>query len=220
MVKPDRGVGGDNSTTRQALLDAAQQLMLDEGYAAVSTRRVAGMAGVNSALVSYYFGTMEGLFIELFRRGAERSYELQVEALASEQPLWALWEAIHDQSSTALTLEFVALANHRKAIRDEISRSSQRFRELQLDAVSATLEKHGVDTDEYPPLAVIVLMSGVSRFLRMEEAFDTDMGHASTVALVERFLTKLEGERRTPAAAGAKKRAAAGRKKTRARRGA
>src|SRR5215207_5433256 len=139
-----RGNAGDPAT-RNALLDAAQQLMLDEGYAAVTTRRVATKAGVNSALVYYYFATMDGLFVALFQRGAEQSFERLRQALASPQPLWAFWELIHDRSGSALTMEFIALANHRKAIRAEIAESARRFRRAQLAAFTEVLDGYGLD---------------------------------------------------------------------------
>ncbi|RDI56116.1 TetR/AcrR family transcriptional regulator [Nocardia mexicana] len=195
-MNPGRNADPENSATRTALLDAAQEIMLEEGYAAVSTRRLAARADANSALVYYYFGTMDNLFVELFRRGAERSYHLQVEALAAPQPLWALWEAIHDQSQTALTMEFVALANHRKTIRAEIAESSRRFRTLQLDAVTKILADYGYESDTYTPAAVVLLMSSISRFLRMEEAFDVDAGHDDVIRMIETFLRDVEGERR------------------------
>lgn len=188
--------GAEHATTRTAILDATQQIMLDEGYAAVSSRRVAERAGVNSALVYYYFGTMDDLFVAAFRRGADRTFERQRRALSGEQPLWALWEAIHDISHTALTMEFVALANHRKAIRSELTESSRRFRAMHLDAASKILEAHPDRPDLPTPGAIILLMSSVSRFLLMEEAFDVSTGHAEMVAHVERHLRDIEGERR------------------------
>ncbi|WP_405137913.1 TetR/AcrR family transcriptional regulator [Nocardia sp. NBC_01388] len=195
-MKSERGATADSVTTRAALLDAAQQIMLEEGYAAVSTRRIAALASANSALVYYYFGNMDNLFVELFRRGADRSYAHQLEALNSPQPLWALWESIHDQSHTALTMEFVALANHRKAIRVEITESSKRFRALQLAAVSEILARYGAQTRPYTPGALVLLMSSISRFLRMEEAFGIDTCHDETIELIETYLRDLEGERR------------------------
>ena len=97
-----RGNVGD-PTTRNALLDATQALMRDRGYAAVTTRQVAAGAGVDSALVAYYFGSLDGLFVALFQRGAERSFERLQEALGSEQPLWGYWDLIHDASGSAMT---------------------------------------------------------------------------------------------------------------------
>ena len=66
--------------------------MLDEGYAAVTSRRVAARAGLKPQLVHYYFRTMDDLFVALIRRGAEQNLEHQARALASPQPLRALWE--------------------------------------------------------------------------------------------------------------------------------
>ena len=190
-------VGGETPT---ALLDAAEKILLEEGYAAASSRRVAGAAGLNAALVYYYFGTMDDLFVALFRRGSERSFELQQHALASDQPLWSLWEAIHDRSSTTLTLEFLALANHRKAMRSEITRSALRFRRMHLDAVSEILDRHEQQPPPVSPAALVLLMGSVSRFLASEREFDVLIGHEDAVAMVEAFLHAIEGERRPPAA--------------------
>lgn len=195
-MKSERKTDAESTTTRAALLDAAQQIMLDEGYAAVSSRRLGAAAGMNPALVYYYFGSMDNLFVELFRRGADRSYQRQIDALAAPQPLWSLWEAIHDQSHTALTMEFVALANHKKAIRAEISDSSRRFRKLQLDTVAKILDGYGFHSETRTPETIVLTMSSISRFLRMEEAFDVDTGHRQVIDLVEQFLRELEGERR------------------------
>ena len=189
-----RGKVGD-PTARNALLDAAQVLMLDEGYASVTTRRIAARAGLNNSLVYYYFDTMDGLFIALFQRGAERSFERLQQALSSPQPLWAFWDLIHEPSGSALTMEFIALANHRKAIRAEIADYSRRFRKAQLESLSTVLEGYGLDPTRWPPASVIVILSGISRFLLIEEAFDVDIGHAETIALLEEQIRALEGDR-------------------------
>lgn len=170
--------------------------MLDEGYAAVSTRRVAAGAGTDKALVHYYFGTMDDLFIALFTRNAERGAERLAQALASQQPLWAVWDAMHDQSSTALMTEFIALANHRKAIKAVMVQNSRKFRRMQLDGLADVLERYGLNRKDWPPAAVIVLLSAVSRYLRTDEAFEVGLGHDETVALVERHIRALEGPRR------------------------
>jgi AcrR family transcriptional regulator len=171
--------------------------MLEEGYAAVSSRRVANEAGVNVGLVYYYFETMDDLFIALFRRGAERSLERQAAVLSSPQPLWGLWDLTHHQTSPAITMEYIALANHRKAIRAEIADYSRRFRVMQLEALGQVLAGYGIDTEEWPPVSIILMMTGISRFLLIEEGFDLDAGHAETVALIERLILDLEGPRRT-----------------------
>lgn len=199
-----RGNVGD-PTTRNALLDAAQHLMVTEGYAAATTRRVAAEAGVNSALVFYYFESLDGMFVALFQRGAERSFERLQRALASPQPLWSFWDLIHDASNSALTMELIALANHRKVIRQELAEYSRRFRRAQLDVLSAVLEGYGVDPQRWPAAAVVVILASISRYLLMEEAVGVDVGHAETEALVEDFIRSLEGARRADGTGVAKR---------------
>ena len=52
---------------RERLMEATAQIMRDEGYAAATSRRVAARAGVRSALVYYYFPTMDDLFLAVLR---------------------------------------------------------------------------------------------------------------------------------------------------------
>jgi AcrR family transcriptional regulator len=181
---------------RTALLDATERLMLSEGYAAVTSRRVAAEAGVNPGLVYYYFGPMDELFLEVFRRSAARSLDRQAEALASEQPLWALWDLIRDQTNTALNVEFLALGNHRKAVMAEMKEFSVRFRRLQFHGLSTILANYEVDTTQWPPEAVMLLMDGAARFMGEERSYGLNLGHSQTVAVVERLIGQLEGKRR------------------------
>ncbi|HEY1738303.1 MAG TPA: helix-turn-helix domain-containing protein, partial [Acidimicrobiia bacterium] len=172
-------------------------IMLSEGYAAVSTRRVAARAGTDKALVHYYYGTMDDLFIALFRRNAERGPERLSEALASPQPLWALWDVLQDQSSTALMTELIALANHRKAVKKVMVENSRKFRRTQLDHLAGVLAGYGIDAEEWPAAAVVVAMSAISRYLRTDEAFGIAIGHDETIAIVERHIRAVEGPRAT-----------------------
>jgi AcrR family transcriptional regulator len=181
---------------RTALLDATERLMLSEGYAAVTSRRVAAEAGVNPGLVYYYFGPMDELFLEVFRRSAAGSLDRQAEALASEQPLWALWDLIRDQTKTGLNLEFLALGNHRKVVMAEMKEFSVRFRRLQFQALSTILAEHGVDTTLWPAEAVMLLMDAAARFMGEERSYGLNLGHSQTVTVVERLISQLEGKRR------------------------
>jgi len=74
--------------------------MLEEGYAAVSSRRIAQKAGLKPQLVYYYFRTMDDLFLAAFRRRAEKGLERQAEAVASNQPLQALLAFSDDPTGT------------------------------------------------------------------------------------------------------------------------
>jgi AcrR family transcriptional regulator len=196
-VVATRRLGTETSETRTALLDATEQLMLDSGYAAVSSRRVAAVAGVRPALVHYYFRTMDDLFLATFQRRAEQALAHQQRVLQSPQPLWGLWETSRDPRGTVLTMEFSALANHRPAIRAEIAAAAERIRAQQVDALTGALAAHGVTVEDFPPLVAAVLIAGISVLLALEQgSLGISTGHAETIAYVEGYLTRLEGERR------------------------
>ena len=150
-----RRIGAPDAKNRGVLLDAAEQLMLEEGYAAVTSRRVAEKAGLKPQLVHYYFRTMDDLFLAVFRRRAEEGLEVQAQVLQAPQPLWALWRFSTDPAATAITMEFMALANHRKALRAEIAYYAERFREEQRKALSTVLERYGGRPGEVPPAGVV-----------------------------------------------------------------
>ena len=52
--------------TKRELLDAAQQVLLREGYSGLSTRRVAETAGTQMSQIQYHFGSKEGMILALF----------------------------------------------------------------------------------------------------------------------------------------------------------
>lgn len=197
MTSPRR-IGAPEAKNRGLLLDAAEQLMLEEGYAAVTSRRLASKAGLKPQLVHYYFRTMEELFLEVFRRRAEEGLQVQAAALNSPQPLWALWRFGTDPAFTRISMEFMALANHRKEMRAEIAYYAERFRDEQRQAVTAALQRYGSkvpkDTQDMPPVVWTVLMSSLSRVLVLEQAIGVSGGHAETCELVESYLRRLEGE--------------------------
>jgi AcrR family transcriptional regulator len=188
-----RRIGAPDAKNRGVLLDAAEQLMLEEGYAAVTSRRVAEKAALKPQLVHYYFRTMDDLFLAAFRRRAEEGLEAQAQVLQARQPLWALWRFNIDPAATAITSEFIALANHRKALKAEIAYYAERFREEQRKALSTVLDRYGIDRAEVPPVVWSVLMTSVSRVLVIEQALGMSAGHAEIVKFVEHYLHRLEG---------------------------
>jgi AcrR family transcriptional regulator len=54
------------SIARVKLLTAAEKLFARQGYAEISTRQIAAAAGLNAALISYYFGSKQALYYEIF----------------------------------------------------------------------------------------------------------------------------------------------------------
>jgi AcrR family transcriptional regulator len=188
-----RRIGAKDSKTRAQLLDAAEALLLEEGYAAVTSRRVATKAGLKPQLVHYYFRTMDDLYLEVFRRRADEDLPRFERAIAADGSLRNLWRLNADTRRARFTTEFVALAHHRSAIRAEIAHYAERFRAAQVEALSAALAEHGVDEDRLPPVVALLLMTGLSQVMALEGELGITAGHATTAEFVERTIEQLEG---------------------------
>ncbi|WP_009962141.1 TetR/AcrR family transcriptional regulator [Verrucomicrobium spinosum] len=91
-----------SSHTREALLDAAEQLLVEHGVAGTSTRAIIKAAGANLGAVNYHFGTKEDLVLEVFARRLRplnrdriaRLDALEAEAEGQPVPLEKIVEAI------------------------------------------------------------------------------------------------------------------------------
>lgn len=66
-----RPVADDDADLRSRLLDAAERLFAERGYAATPVRAVADAAAVNPALVHYYFGGKQGLLEAVLEQALE-----------------------------------------------------------------------------------------------------------------------------------------------------
>ena len=192
MSKPRR-VGNETSETRARLLDATEQVMLAEGYASVTSRRVAKETGVTPALVHYYFSTIDDLFLAVIRRRGEQSAKRQERALSGPQPFHALWELSKERAGTGLLMEFVALAHHRKVIAAEIAEQAADSRKAQLDTLGDLIERTDLGPDDLSPEAILVLIASVSRTIALEESLGMDVGLAQTTAFIEGLLTRIDG---------------------------
>lgn len=58
----------DPAATREKILTAAEKLFSRKGYAGVSMSEIAAKGKVTQSLIHHYFGSKEGLFLEVMRR--------------------------------------------------------------------------------------------------------------------------------------------------------
>ncbi|WP_216893510.1 TetR/AcrR family transcriptional regulator [Nocardia alni] len=183
-----RGIGSRSSQTQADILQACREVMLEHGYAAVTNRSVATRAGVTPGLVQYYFPDLDKLFITVIEAGIDASVAQLESAAASDAPLRAVWEYANDKAGAALMLEFMALANHRKAIGPVIGQGGERMRQALVTAMEPALRRYG----SAPPAAVIFLMSAIPRMIQLEQNYGTVSGHAEVIEMVENILDHIE----------------------------
>jgi TetR/AcrR family transcriptional regulator, regulator of autoinduction and epiphytic fitness len=190
-VKSAKRLRRDPDEAKLLILKTAEKIMLDEGYAAVTVRRIAKSAGVSSTLLHYYYATADDLLVALYRHVSAKDFKSLQGALASDDPVSALWAYQTDATRTALGVEFLALANHRKLIRLEIVQFVENARALQTKALSGLLPSSGIDSVSCSPLCVSVLLTSVSRNLIFESGVGISSGHAEARAYVESRLKAL-----------------------------
>jgi AcrR family transcriptional regulator len=82
--------------TRTLILDAARRRLLTDGYAGLSTRKVAEEAGVPLSQLHYHFGSKGGLILALFEDENRRRLERQRSMYAEDVPLWQRYERACD----------------------------------------------------------------------------------------------------------------------------
>lgn len=184
------GRGPKGTAKRTLLLDTAERLIVEEGYAAVSTRRVGLEAGVKPSLVHYYFPTTEDLLLAVYGRAAEQAHQRTLEAFAAARPLEAFWKLSRESAHTSLGTELYALANHRKVIRSEIAETGLGFRASEAEALARALGER-LDQSICDPKALLILITGISRILVMEKEVGLTDGHAEVEALIDWLLKRV-----------------------------
>jgi AcrR family transcriptional regulator len=117
-------------SSRARLLAAAERLIIDEGLKALSIRRIAAETGLNSALIRYYFGSVDGLLTTLAQHNLEPMLGQWAEAPGAEAglaavlrgyfaPMWA--PARHCPDERALVLIDEIVAHGEPAVRDVVA---------------------------------------------------------------------------------------------------
>lgn len=190
-VTRTKRVRRDPDTTRTMILDATERLMVDEGYAAVSSRRIAQELGLNAATIHYYYPTTDDVFVALHRRMKDQELVSLDEMLAAENPLKALWDFQSNWAQTALGAEFLALSNHRKSLRPMLAAVTDQARDAQARALEHVAGGLGIDPAILPPIALATMLVSVARTLANEERLGITRGHSEVGTFVEWALANL-----------------------------
>lgn len=170
--------------SRALLIEAAAQIINEEGYAALSARALAEKVGLKRQIVHYYFRTMEDLLLAVVRHYGDESVQRLSRAMASGNPLRAIWQEEPDASAT--TYAFMAMAKHLPSIRAEVEKYFHALRDLKIAAVDRFLRDIGVT--DLPAASAVTIIQSVAQGLKAEEALGASSGHADTRAIVEQWL--------------------------------
>jgi AcrR family transcriptional regulator len=179
----------------EALLDAAERLLLSVGHAGITTRRLAEEAKVNHGLVHYYFGSMENLLLRVLERFTERLTARQRALYATDIPFIAKWrQAMHylvgeDVEYQKVWLELQALSWNRPELREGIARVNSEWRSVLLEAFAEPRERYGIDM---PLEALVSLVMTFNEGIMLERAQGITEGHKELLAWIDGWLAGKE----------------------------
>ena len=179
------------SAAEEALLDASERLLVDVGYAGVTTRRLAEEAGVNHGLVHYYFGSIENVLIRTLERFTERLTQRQREMYAADVPFIEKWRTAmrylveEDVRYEKVWLELQALAWNRPEMRERLAPVDAEWRAVLTDAFAKPREELGIDM----PLDALVSLVVTFNFgIMVERLSGITTGHAELLEWIDQFL--------------------------------
>ncbi len=179
------------SAAEEALLDAAERLLIDVGYAGITTRRLADEAGVNHGLVHYYFGSIENVLVRTLERFTERLVARQRELYAADEPFVEKWRTAmrylmsDDVTYEKIWLELQALTWNRPELREPVARVNAEWRAVLTDAFEEARREDGI---EVPLDALVSLVMTFNQGIALERLSGIDAGHRELLDWIERWL--------------------------------
>jgi AcrR family transcriptional regulator len=180
----------------QALLDAAERLLVEVGYAGISTRRLAEKAGVNHGLVHYYFGSMENLLVQVLRRFTGRLTARQRALYADpDLPFLDKWRQAmrylvsEDAEYEKIWLELQALAWNNPELRDRVAEVNAEWRGVLVEALAEPRRAYGI---EMPLEALVSLVMTFNEGVILERAQGITEGHRELLAWIDGWLAGKE----------------------------
>jgi AcrR family transcriptional regulator len=183
----------------EALLDAAESLLVEVGYAAITVRKLADRAGVNHGLVHYYFGSMEEVFLQTLERFTDRLIERQTRLYAAEMPFVEKWRAAmgyltadFESGYQKVWLELSAMAWNHEEMRDRVAAVLGRWQGVLLPAFEIGLDELAIDKERFPPDAVVTLVRTFNQGLMLEHLLGVTAGHDELLTMIDRWLTERE----------------------------
>ena len=180
------------SAAEEALLDAAERLLVDVGYSGITTRRLAEEAGVNHGLVHYYFSSNENLLVRALERFTERLIDRQKELYAADMPFVEKWRTAmrylvsEDVTYEKVWLELQALAWNNPDLRQRLARVNAEWRAVLTDAFA---EPHRELEIQMPLEALVSLVMTFNIGIIVERLGGIETGHDALLEWIDGWLS-------------------------------
>jgi len=191
-VSPPAQKTAARTAAEEALLDAAERLLAEVGYAGITTRRLAQEAGVNHGLVHYYFGSNENLLVQALERFTGRLIARQRELYAADVPFADKWRTAmrylvsEDVRYQKIWLELQALAWNNPEIRARLARVNAEWRAVLTQAFDRPRRELGI---ELPLEALVSLVMTFNLGIMIERLGGIDAGHRELLEWIGQWIS-------------------------------
>jgi AcrR family transcriptional regulator len=181
------------AAAEEALLDAAERLLAEVGYAGVTTRRLAEAAGVNHGLVHYYFGSNENLLVQALERFTGRLIARQRELYAAQVPFADKWRTAmrylvsEDVSYQKIWLELQALAWNSPDLSGRLARVNAEWRAVLTEAFDEPRRELGITL---PLEGLVSLVMTFNLGIIVERLGGISAGHRDLLDWIERWMSR------------------------------
>ena len=181
------------SAAEEALLNAAERLLVQVGHAGITTRKLADTAGVNNGLVHYYFGSNENLLVRALERFTEGLIERQRELYGSDEPFVEKWRTAmrylvaEDRTYEKIWLELQALAWNDAGLRDRLAKVNAEWRAVLTEAFAEPHRERGI---EMPLDALVSLVITFNLGIIVERLGGIETGHAELLDWIDGWLSR------------------------------
>ncbi len=195
---PRAAVSANRQDTEERFLDAAERLLVEVGYAGITTRALAAEAGANQGLVHYYFGTIEEVMLRVLNRFTGRLIARQRAMYSADLPFLEKWRTawrFQEEDLAAgypkIWFELQALAWNRSELRQRIAAVDSEWRALLRDAFGRALREYGLE-GELPLEALTALMMTFGLGYMLERLSGISEGHEPLLAWIDGWIESLE----------------------------
>jgi AcrR family transcriptional regulator len=200
---PREGGYSKGHETREQILTSALHLLVEEGYSALSMRRIAAVCGLRIGNLTYHFATREEL-IRALLDALIRAYEIEFDAIlqfTDEPPEERLAETcglvledIRTKRTTHVFPELWALGNHDPFVRDRVQELYTRARRSLLDIIAEMRPDLDAQAQENLALFISASMEGLTMFAGYDKPFEGQMDELEKIA-IQSFLRLVKSYR-------------------------
>lgn len=169
---------------RSKLIEAATDILREQGYAALSYRSIAERLSLKRQIVHYYFESLDELLVLLVRHHHEKALAAFSEAAKADDPLRTIWHMSNDPHLAVLSLELAALAARRQAVREVVRQSAEEQRALQASILLRHLDNRGMSAKIDAQFAVFIIAS-MSQTLAQEDLIGIVTAHDTVRTIVD-----------------------------------